>query len=234
MNYFSIWRRALRDYLISKEGVPMLTIDKTTKAFADASSIRIDEFTEVFNEHAEKFGITKEVHVNFFLAQIREEVGLDLEPKRENLNYSCKALRAIFGYYMKSKSESNIDGRCKGHSANRVNIGNKAYAGRLGNGTPETGDGYRFRGGGYIQLTGRSNYIMASEVITLALGNVFTPEDVEKSLGSTRGALLTAMAFWAKNRLYECTSIDDVTAKINKYTDSYGKRRRHYKYIASL
>jgi putative chitinase len=211
-----------------------LTENKVRKIFYEANQPTIKEFTDLFNENADLFGIDQEVHMNFFLAQMREEVGITLKPRRENLNYSCHALKLIFGYYKKHKSEAVKDGRCNGHKANQVLIGNKVYANRLGNGNISSGDGYRFRGGGYIQLTGRDNYMASASVITMALGEVYTPEELESKITTVEGALLTALSFWSMNKLYNCKTIDEVTAKVNKHTDSYERRKKHYKFIASL
>ncbi len=209
-----------------------LSEDKLQHIFRRADHYHIHDFANAFNKYAELFGITEDVHVNFILAQIREEVGTDLIAKRENLNYSCKALKALFGYYKRNHAAANIDGRCSGHKANQRAIANHAYGGRIGN--KEHNDGWKYRGGGFIQLTGRSNYNQASEVISLALGKVYTPDDVESEIDTVEGALLTAMAFWFTHKLYNCKSINEVTAKVNKHTHSYEQRKEHYKYIASL
>ena len=209
-----------------------LTEDKVQAIFPAADSHHVEEFTNLFNEYALLFGFEKEVHINFFLAQLKEEVGSSLHPRRENLNYSCKALKQLFSYYKKHPKEAEQDGRCNGHKANQKAIANKVYHKRIGN--TVFGHGHRYRGGGYIQLTGLDNYTKASEVITIATGELWTPEDVEHEIDTVKGALLTAMAFWSWNKLWKCENIDCVTAKVNKHTKSYAKRKKHYKYIASL
>ena len=205
---------------------------KVGKIFTKSSPQEIKEFTKIFNRYSKMFGITKEVHLNFFLAQLREEVGTSLKPRRENMNYSCKALTSIFRYYKNHPKEAFRDGRCKNHKAKRVQIANKVYANRIGN--IELGDGNRYRGGGYLQLTGRSNYEMAADVINSLLGTTYTSENIESDINTIKGSLLTAFAFWYKNKIYNCIHIDCVTKKINRYTTSYVKRKKHYQYIASL
>ena len=208
--------------------------DKLQHIFHRADAHQIEEFAETFEKYKDRFGINTEVELNFFLAQIVEETGGSLVPKRENLNYSCNALKKLFGYYKKNHRAADRDGRCNGHKANQRNIANHAYANRIGNGGPETGDGWRFRGGGYIQLTGRGNYYATATVISLALNRVVTEHDLEAEIDSIEGALLSAMAFWAEHELGECKTIDCVTAKVNKHTPTYKERKRHYQYIASL
>ena len=211
-----------------------VTEDKIQGAFPSARSDLVEEFVEVFNKYSDMFGITKEVHENFLLAQIKEEVGSSLESRRENLNYSCKALKKIFKWYKKNPKNARRDGRCDGHRANQRNIGNKAYANRIGNGDIASGDGYRFRGGGFIQLTGRANYQKMSEVISLVLQKPVEAKDVETEISTVTMGLLTAMAFWFNNKLWKCEHIDCVTKKVNRYTDSYDRRKKHYMHIASL
>jgi len=76
-----------------------LTEDKIQHIFRRADHAHVKEFTTIFNKYAEVFGFTTDFQVNAFLAEIEEEVGLDLIPKHENLNYSCKALKSLFRYY---------------------------------------------------------------------------------------------------------------------------------------
>lgn len=210
------------------------TQDKLETIFHEASESKVNEFYDAFNEFAKPFGITTEVQENFFLAQIVAETGYALEGKRENLNYSCSALKATFGRYKNNPNWAKRDGRCNGHVANQVNIGNIAYADRIGNGDISSGDGYRFRGGGYFQLTGRANYQRMATVIQQTIGDAIGPEGLESEITTPRVGLLSAMAFWLDNKCYKCTHIDCVTKKINKYTDTYQKRKEIYQWIATL
>lgn len=211
-----------------------ITRRKIEEIFNDATRERINEFYNTFIQYARDFNINNETQENFFLAQIVAETGYDLVPKRENLNYSCDALKRIFSRYKNNPNWARRDGRCDGHPANQVNIGNIAYADRIGNGGIESGDGYRFRGGGYFQLTGRGNYERNAKVLSEVLGKEITPEEVESEIETVHMALLTAMAFWYDNKCNYCADIDCVTEKINKYTDSYEKRKEIYQWIASL
>ena len=210
----------------------LITPEEVKVAFPQATDSIVQEFIDIFNRYHELFDFSKEEHGDFFLAQLAEEVGPTGVPRRENLNYSCDALKKTFSYYRDRPQEAEQDGRCNGHSANQVNIGNKAYGGRLGN--DKTGDGYRYRGGGYIQLTGEANYNRAAEIISEKAGREFQPDDVEEAINTVKGALISAMTFWYDNDLYKCADIDCVTAKVNKYTDSYDDRREHYQKVAKI
>jgi len=207
---------------------------KIRKIFKGATEERIDDFYSTFKEFAKRFSITTEVHENYFLAQIVAETGYKLKGKRENLNYSCKSLKKIFKRYKNNPKWARRDGRCDGHKANQMNIGNIAYAGRIGNGKILSGDGYRFRGGGFFQLTGRSNYRRMSKVIQQTIGDAIGSAGLAYSITETRMSTLSALAFWLDNECYECGHIHCVTKKINRYTDSYKKRKKLYQWIATI
>jgi len=210
------------------------TEEKLKKIFYDADEKDVEDFYETLNEFARDFHVSNETQENFLLAQIVAETGRDLISKRENLNYSCDALKRTFSRYKNNPNWANRDGRCNGHPANQVNIGNIAYADRIGNGDINSGDGYRFRGGGYFQLTGRSNYRRMADVIQQVTGDAIGPEGLEREITTPRVGLLSALAFWLDNKCYQCGNIDCVTEKINKYTDSYDKRKKIYQEIAAL
>ena len=210
------------------------TKEKIAKVFPKASKDRIDEFYNTFSEFAEQFAVTEEVQENFFLAQVLAETGEALNAGRENLNYTPKSLRATFARYRKNPQWSERDGRTSAHKANQVNIGNIAYADRIGNGNIDSGDGYRFRGGGYFQLTGRANYARMASVIQRTTGDAVGPENVEDEITEPTMGVLSALAFWVDNKCFECKDIDCVTRKINRYTHSYEKRKALYLKIAKL
>ena len=218
----------------TQEPEVFLTREKLGKIFTTASSKALKDFYYIFLENANDFAITTEFHENAFLAQVLAEVGSDLVSVRENLNYTPGSLRATFSRYRNNPNWSERDGRTSAHSANQVNIGNVAYADRLGNGNIASGDGYTYRGGGYFQLTGRGNYKRMGEVIQQTTGDAVDERNVESEIETVVMGLLSAMAFWLDNECYECTNIDCVTSKINLYTDSYEKRKEYYYTIASL
>jgi putative chitinase len=108
-------------------------------------------------ETASKFGITTNLRLAHFLAQCALESNR-FKATVENLNYSAPRLLKVFPKYFKGVDPAPYAG-------NPVKIGNRVYASRMGNGNEASGDGFRFRGRGYIQLTGRNNYTSFSNFI---------------------------------------------------------------------
>lgn len=208
--------------------------EKLKKIFYSASSQALDEFYKTFNEYAYVFDVSTEFAENAFLAQIVAETGNSLISVRENLNYTPSALMSVFSYYKGKQSEAEADGRYGGHSANQENIGNKAYANRIGNGDIASGDGYKYRGGGFFQLTGRGNYDRMGKVIQMTIGEPIDGSNIVSEIEKPSVGVLTALAFWLDNDCSDCIEIDCVTQKINRYTDSYEKRKETYQWIASI
>ncbi len=132
---------------------------------------------------ADKYGITG-AHKAQFLAQLDHESG-GFKRLEENLNYSAKRLRQVFPKYYKTDEEAQADER------QPMKIANKVYGNRMGNSQP--GDGYKYRGRGLIQLTGKNNYSMFGKIIGMDL--VSNP-DAASSLGT---AADIAAAFYKKN-----------------------------------
>jgi len=105
----------------------------------------------------EKFGINTPLRLAHFLAQCAHE-SAGFKAKVENLNYSAKALRAVFGKYFPGDLSEK-------YHRKSVLIGARVYANRMGNGDEASREGYTFRGRGYIQLTGKNNYRKFGESI---------------------------------------------------------------------
>lgn len=97
-----------------------------------------------------QFDITSPIRQAYFLATLATEC--EFHPRPENLNYSEQRLFEVFRKYFPTLEST------KGYAHNTIKIGNRVYANRMGNGNEASGDGYKYRGRGYIQLTGKSNY----------------------------------------------------------------------------
>jgi putative chitinase len=149
----------------------------------------------------EKFNIKTPLRLCHFLAQCAHE-SANFTALRENLNYSAKGLQSIFGKYFTTEAIA------KQYERNPEKIANKVYGNRMGNGDEASGDGYKFRGRGFIQLTGKDNY--------KALGT-FLQEDLlhEPDLVATKYPLTSAGFFFDKNKLWDICdkgeSIDVIT-----------------------
>lgn len=100
-------------------------------------------------EAAAKFGITTNLRLAHFLAQCALE-SMNFTATVENLNYSAQRLLQVFPKYFK-----NVD--VNAYARNPQKIGSRVYANRMGNGDEASGDGFKYRGRGYIQLTGKNN-----------------------------------------------------------------------------
>ena len=150
---------------------------------------------------AAKYGITGK-HLAQFMAQVQVESG-NFTRVEENLRYSAKRLMEIFPKYYKSQADAEADAQSP------INIANRVYGGRMGNGPPESGDGYKYRGRGLIQLTGKDNYAKFGKIVGMDLVN--NPE----SAGDLATAADIAAAFYKKNVVDAGIDADN-TGKVTK------------------
>ena len=138
-------------------------------------------------ETASKFGIKTNLRLAHFLAQCALESNR-FKATVENLNYSAPRLLKVFPKYFKGVDPAK-------YAKNSIKIGNRVYANRMGNGDEASGDGYRFRGRGYIQLTGKNNYTSFSN---------FIGEDcvTNPDLVATTYPLASAAFFFNSNKIW--------------------------------
>ena len=186
-----------------------------------------DTVIEMISDTAAKFQINTPLRLAHFLAQCGHESG-GFRATQENLNYSAKGLNGIFKKYFPTEA-SAVD-----YARKPQKIANKVYANRMGNGTEASGDGYKFRGRGYIQLTGKSNYTLFGKAIG---------EDIcaNPDLVSSKYALLSAAWFWSKNGLNtiadggtEDSVVTSVTKRVNGGTNGLADRITHFKEYYNL
>ncbi|WP_418162847.1 glycoside hydrolase family 19 protein [Pantoea vagans] len=148
------------------------------------------------------FQISTPLRQAHFLAQTGHESAGFLKVE-EGLNYSENALTAMFGKRITAE-QARAYGRNAMHAANQKMIASIIYANRNGNGDVASGDGYRYRGRGLIQITGKANY--AALVKQLGADVVANPD----LLLSYRFAAMSAAAWWKNNGLNELADSDDV------------------------
>ena len=153
----------------------------------------------------EKFGIDGPLRLSHFLSQCAHESG-NFKFLRENLNYSADGLRKIFPKYFPTLEAANK------YARQPEKIANKVYGSRMGNGDEASGDGFKFRGRGYIQLTGKDNY---------AAFDKFVDDDImaDPDLVATKYPLTSAAFFFHKNKLWEVCDrghSDDVVLAVTK------------------
>ena len=172
-----------------------------------------------------KFKIDTPVKLAHFLAQCGHESG-GFKLTQENLNYGAKGLMTIFKKYFPEGTKAAL------YERKPEKIANLVYGGRMGNGPESTGDGYKFRGRGYIQLTGRNNYVEFSKAINEDL-------TANPDLVATKYPLLSAAWFFSKNCLGKCADASDasvtaVTKCVNGGTIGLPDRLKHFKEYYSL
>ena len=124
-------------------------------AMPHITAANIDRYIIPLNDMLAEYQIDRPLRIAHFLAQVGHESS-DLSAGRENLNYSARRLMQIFPKYFKAKDAQSYERQPE-------KIANSVYAGRLGNGDEASGDGWRYRGGGPMQLTGRDNYAAYAE-----------------------------------------------------------------------
>jgi predicted chitinase len=175
-----------------------------------------DQYIHHLEEALPKYGIAESrLRLAHFFAQVLHESGC-MRFDMENLNYSSDALRKVFGKYFTTKEQADA------YARNPQKIANRVYANRMGNGDEASGDGWRYRGRGLIQLTGRSNYAAFAEWI----GDAGVMD--EPDLVATEYAVHSAVFFWDRNNLNRLADQDDVvglTKRINGGVNGLAHRR---------
>jgi len=176
---------------------------------------------------AAKFQINTPLRLAHFLAQCGHESG-GFRLTKENLNYSAKGLNGTFKKYFPTL-ESAVP-----YERKPDKIANKVYGGRMGNGPESSGEGAKFCGRGYIQLTGKENYTAFGKSINEDIcGN---PERVASSY-----ALLSAAWFFNKNGLHKMADggatdavVTSITKRVNGGTIGLADRIKHFKEYYAL
>jgi putative chitinase len=170
---------------------------------------------------AKKFNITTPLRLAHFLAQCGHESG-GFKAVQENLNYSATGLKGTFSKYFKEA------GLAESYQRNPQKIASRVYGGRMGNGPESTGEGYKFRGRGYIQLTGKDNYTNFAKFI--GEDTVANPD-----LVATKYPLASAAFFFDSNKLWsicdkgaDVATVTAVTKRVNGGTIGLPDRIKHF------
>lgn len=158
-----------------------ITVAQLKKIFPQAKESNLQQVADELNTDLPKYKLDTAIRRAHFFGQIRQEAGPKMSPITENLNYRSSVLTSKFGYYKKAQhhSEAAIDGRPDSvktslSEAKKIVIANKIYGAdgqgpRLGNTQPD--DGWKFRGHGFIQLTGRDNYQKFTDAYSVLWSN---------------------------------------------------------------
>lgn len=183
----------------------------------------IDAWLPLLTKVLPKYDINTKERIAGFLSQCAHESS-HFTRLVENLNYSEKLLLQVFPKYFKG-GEEKLYGSKPGIRANTVAIANIVYANRMGNGNTASGDGWRYRGRGLIQLTGKNNYVMFAKAIGKTLAE--TVEYVQ----TKEGALESACWFWKTRGLNAAADKKDVelmTKLINGGRNGIESRKQYF------
>ena len=187
----------------------------------------VDAWFDALEVILPKYGITTERRVAHFLSQCAHESN-NFRSLEENLNYSAKALRAVFGRYFGAAPKRDAD---EYHRQPEM-IANYVYMDEFRKykmGNVNEGDGWRFRGRGLKQLTGRENYTAFGKSVGM------TAEEAAEYVATPKGAVESACWFWDSRNLNDIADGDDVkrmTKKING--GDIGLADRQQRYIAAM
>ena len=171
---------------------------------------------------AAKFELNTPLRLAHFLAQCGHESG-GFKLVKENLNYGAKGLRGIFGKYFPT------DAKALEYERKPEKIANLVYGNRMGNGPESSGEGFKYCGRGYIQLTGKDNYTAFGKAINEDI--VANPDKV-----ATNYPLLSAAWFFHKNGLHKLADggatdpvVTSITKRVNGGTIGLPDRIKHFK-----
>jgi len=174
-----------------------------------------------------KFEINTPLRLAHFLAQAGHESG-GFKAVNENLNYGAKGLLSIFKKYFPTEEKAKL------YERKPEKIANLVYGSRMGNGPETSGEGFKFRGRGYIQLTGKDNYKAFDAVVT---ENILENPD----LVATKYPLMSAAWFFHKNGLHKIADkgatdavVTEVTKRVNGGTIGLADRLKHFKEYHAL
>ena len=218
-----------------------MTKDMIKRLFPDTRNI--DTVVSVIDQYKDKFGLNTDLRLGHFLAQVREEVGSEFKVLRENLNYKETAVLKMWPKRFTKEGAEMYAIDEDTPVANQEAIANLAYGNRLGNGAPDSDgdgdmdkddDGFKYRGAGCLQITGKSNFEEVQKRCVRYAGKEMNPDTLE-------GFVVFGMAYWMKFDLYRLADkgkndsvVDSITAKINYHTHSYANRVVHFKKIKDI
>jgi putative chitinase len=221
------WSKMFTSQQVITEPSPVSTVVSTT--IPSGSGFKLenlkghipDSVIAQIPDTAKKFNITTSLRLAHFLAQCGHESG-GFRLTKENLNYSAKGLKGTFAKYFKEV------GLAEAYERNPQKIANRVYGGRMGNGPESSGDGSKYCGRGFIQLTGKDNYTNFAKFI--GEDTVSNPD-----LVATKYPLASAAFFFDSNKLWsicdrgaDVATVTAVTKRVNGGTIGLPDRIKHF------
>lgn len=191
---------------VSEAGVCVLSARQLAEMMPDAKAELIEHYLAAINVCLSRYQINTPLRVAHFIAQIGHESG-SLRYAQENLNYSTKALRSVFGKYFPT------DDLAEAYARKPEKIASRVYAGRMGNGDEASGEGWAYRGRGLIQLTGKDNYRAFSQAVEQEL-----LENPELVADNPQLTVATAGWYWDSchlNQYADQDALKQITRRIN-------------------
>jgi putative chitinase len=182
----------------------MISREQLAKLAPHAGS-RVDVFLDPLNAAMEEFGINTDARRSAFLAQVIHESD-QLAAVSENLNYGANALMRTWP----KRFPNSV--MAAAYERQPEKIANFVYANRMGNGALETGDGFKFRGAGLLQLTGKDAHQACAEYFGISI------DGIGEWLRSPEGACRSAAWFWQRNglsTLADAGDIQSISKRIN-------------------
>jgi putative chitinase len=195
----------------------MITIEQFQSILPDCPSDRIATCYPCLVKALEEFQITTPLRIAAFIAQTAHE-SAEYRSVRENLNYSAKGLVGTWPSHFTQEKAAQ-------YARQPEKIANYVYGGHDGNGDEASGDGWRFCGRGYIQVTFRDNYRACSEALKTDL--LSAPEQLEQP----ELAFRSAGWYWTSRKLNDLADRGDfvgITRKINGGLNGQDERQKYY------
>ena len=193
----------------------MITIDQIKKICPNNKNPQ--QLADALNIVLPTYDISNKERIACFIAQCGHE-SAEFTVLRENLNYSAASLCKVW-----PKRFNSITAAAYNRAPEK--IANKVYADRLGNGSEASGEGFKYRGRGAIQLTGKANY----QAFAKSLGKSL--DDTVAYCETLDGAIASACFFWKTNNLNKFVDANDfvgLTKKINGGVIGLDDRKKHY------
>lgn len=197
----------------------MITVELLQSICPKTKRATLEQYVEPFNEIGEYYEMFENPkRIAAFIAQTAHESG-GFNFVQENLNYGAKGLMGTFKKYFPTEAIA------KEYERKPEKIANRVYANRMKNGDEASGDGWKFRGRGLIQLTGRDNYTRFAKAVDMTL------DEAIAYLETPSGAVASAGWFWNVNKLNIYCDKDDfigLTKRVNGGTIGLHDRLHHY------
>ena len=187
----------------------------------------IDYWYDALSKLFPDYDINSPARMAAFMAQCAHESN-NFTALEENLNYKPPTLRKLFGKYF--PTDELAAEYCLKPNKQEA-IANRIYANRMGNGPEESGDGFRYKGRGLIQLTGKDNYTFFAGSLGISV------EEAAEYMHTFEGAAQSACWFWETNNLNQWADAGDIltlTKKINGGTIGLEERTQHYQHALAV